>query len=70
MSKSPFTPEFREMVSKLFLDGESSIELSKKYGVAAYTIRKWALRYKEQGYDCQSESEPRADLILSHLTLA
>ncbi len=22
------------------------------------------------GYDCQSESEPRADLILSHLTLA
>ena len=51
MSKSPFTPEFREMVSKLFLDGESSIELSKKYGVAAYTIRKWALRYKEQGIE-------------------
>ena len=51
MSKSPFTPEFREMVSKLFLDGESSIELSKKYGVAAYTVRKWALRYKEQGIE-------------------
>ena len=51
MSKSPFTPEFREMVSKLYLDGESSIELSKKYGVAAYTVRKWALRYKEQGIE-------------------
>ena len=51
MSKSPFTPELREMVSKLFLDGKSSIELSKKYGVAAYTVRKWALRYKEQGIE-------------------
>lgn len=51
MAKSPYTPEFREKLSQLYLDGESSRELSMQYGIAAYTIRKWALKYKEQGIE-------------------
>jgi len=50
MSKSRFTAEQRVAIAQEYLDGFcSSIELAVKYKVDDYTIRRWALRYKEQG---------------------
>lgn len=50
MSKSPHSPEWRAMVAQEYLDGiDSSPILSEKYGVNSRTIRRWAMRYKEQG---------------------
>lgn len=50
MSTSPYTAEWKAMVSQEYLSGAaSSYELSFKHNVGAKTIRCWALRYKEQG---------------------
>lgn len=50
MSISPHTPEWRAMVAQEYLDGSgSSYDLATKYGIHAKTIRRWAVRYREQG---------------------
>lgn len=50
MAKPKYTPEKRATIAQKYLDGtSSSSELATKYDVNAYTIRRWAQRYKKKG---------------------
>lgn len=50
MSKSKYAPEQRATIAQEYLDEKgSSIELAKKYKIGSWTIRRWALSYKEHG---------------------
>lgn len=50
MAKSNFTPEQRATIAQEYLDGlGSSSQIATKYGINAYTVRRWAQKYTEQG---------------------
>lgn len=50
MAKSNFTPEQRANIAQEYLDGlGSSSQIATKYGINAYTVRRWAQKYTEQG---------------------
>lgn len=50
MAKSNFTPEQRADIAQEYLDGiGSSSQIATKYGINAYTVRRWAQKYTEQG---------------------
>lgn len=50
MAKSAYTPEFRAMVAQRYIDGEaSSRHIGKEYGLAGYTVIRWAEKYKAHG---------------------
>lgn len=50
MAKSNFTPEQRANIAQEYLDGlGSSSQIATKYGINAYTVRRWTQKYTEQG---------------------
>ena len=50
MSKSPYTPEFRAMVSQEYLDGLGSYNsLADKYGLSSRVIKEWVAKYSLYG---------------------
>ncbi len=50
MAKSNFTPEQKANIAQEYLDGlGSSSQIATKYGINAYTVRRWAQKYTEQG---------------------
>lgn len=52
MSKSKYSPLFKESLAKEYISGNSSLtELSIKYSISKYTIRDWVYAYREQGID-------------------
>lgn len=47
MSKSPYTLEFRTMVSQEYLDGLGSYNyLTDKYGLSSRVIKEWGAKYR------------------------
>lgn len=50
MPKSKHAPEFREMVSQEYMDGEGSVHfLANKYGIGYTTLRGWINEYRLHG---------------------
>lgn len=50
MFKSRYTPEQKATIAQEYLnEADSSVRLAKKYKIGSWTIRRWALSYKEHG---------------------
>ncbi|WP_455648959.1 helix-turn-helix domain-containing protein [Enterocloster citroniae] len=50
MSKSPYTPGFRAMVSQEYPDGLGSYEyLATKYQIGRTQLREWIAKYRQYG---------------------
>ena len=50
MSRSPYTSEFRAMVSREYLDGLGSYNyLADKYGLSSRVIKEWVAKYRLYG---------------------
>ncbi len=54
-----FTPEFREEIAKLVVDGQRSIaEVAREYGLSNTTVGNWVRKYREE----HAEDEPPLQL--------
>ncbi len=54
-----FTPEFREEIAKLVVDGQRSIaEVAREYGLSDTTVGNWVRKYREE----HAEDEPPLQL--------
>jgi transposase-like protein len=54
-----FTPEFREEIAKLVVDGQRSIaEVAREYGLSDTTVGNWVRKYREE----HAENEPPLQL--------
>jgi transposase-like protein len=54
-----FTPEFREEVAKLVVEGQRSIsEVAREYGLSDTTVGNWVRKYRKE----HAEDEPPLEL--------
>jgi transposase-like protein len=54
-----FTPEFREEIAKLVVDGQRSIaQVAREYGLSDTTVGNWVRKYREE----HAEDEPPLQL--------
>ena len=54
-----FTPEFREEIAKLVVDGQRSIsEVAREYGLSDTTVGNWVRKYRAE----HAEDEPPLQL--------